>query len=86
MEIRVDRVKEERRKELSNRGKEQRGGLLLVVNNTGRHFNYYQPAQINYLCLLDKDTHSFSNKFMSLSQPFFSVLSHYRRIMHFFCT
>lgn len=47
----------EKRKEMRNSGMEQGGDLLLLtVNNTGRHFNYHQPAQMNLYCPLDKDT------------------------------
>lgn len=50
-------MEEEKRKEMRNSGKEQGEGLLLLtVNNTGRHFNYHQTAQINFYCPLDKDT------------------------------
>lgn len=38
----------------------ERGPLLPTVNNTGRHFNYQQPAQINFYCPLDKDRASFA--------------------------
>ncbi len=51
--------RKERKKKIWNRGKEERGGLLLLkVNNTARHFNYHQPAQINFYCPLEKDTQS----------------------------
>lgn len=53
----ADRMEGEKRTEMRNGGQELgRGPLLPTVNNTGRHFNYQQPAQINFYCPLDKDT------------------------------
>lgn len=50
-------MEEEQRKEMRNSRMEQEDGLLLLtVNNTGRHFNYHQQAQISFYCPLDKDT------------------------------
>lgn len=39
---------------------EQRGDLqLLIVNNTGRHFNYPQASSDQLLLFLDKDMDSY---------------------------
>lgn len=50
-------LRERKVKEMRNTGEEERIVLLLLrVNNTGRHFNYHKPAQINLKCPLDKET------------------------------
>lgn len=45
----ADRVNAEKRNEEDK--KKQTGDLqLLIVNNTGRHFNYTQLVQISFYC------------------------------------
>lgn len=66
----ADRMEGEKRTEMRNGGQELgRGPLLPTVNNTGRHFNYQQPAQINFYCPLDKDTAAFALVTIHLASP-----------------